>query len=574
MKKIVTSIILICLILTFSTVSVNTQSTINKEKSTKSIIASNTVYVDDDNTQGPWDGTIEHPYKTINGGINNSDNGYTVYVYSGIYEEYLEFNKSIKLIGEDCNSTIINGVESGIEASDIYGLKIYGFTLNNSVDIHLYRVSGSIICNNILMRSEIKLSNSSFNQIKDNIIIDSYSEAIFIWYKSEYNIISKNILKECARGVMLLASGNNSIVDNVLYGCGINVISSRCVISYNKIINMSGLNAIDIHGSDNTIVSGNKILNMMNNIGITVSQSEKIIITNNSVINISGDGSVSGIMISNSDYAIINNNTIKNITASVVAHGIYFSDSKYITVKDNIISNVKSNYNGSAIYLTDLVSQTTISKNILSNNSIGLHLGVGCRYNKIYQNTFYKNEKGICLCRGINNVGAASKNKIIANNISNSTNIGIYCEEGTFSNYIYYNNLMGNGLNAYDQGFNTWHKSKLLAKSKGNYWDDYTGVDNNHGPNQDIPGPDGIGDTPYVIDPYRIRNKDKYPVMNPFDIDDININAFVATELTALQFNLQSNPTLQTQLGSEPGSITQPYLVVDSTTLLGKTASR
>jgi len=29
-----------------------------------------TIYVDDDNTSGPWDGTIEHPYQYIEDGVD------------------------------------------------------------------------------------------------------------------------------------------------------------------------------------------------------------------------------------------------------------------------------------------------------------------------------------------------------------------------------------------------------------------------------------------------------------------------------------------------------------------------
>ena len=40
--------------------------------STNELITSNTnseiIYVDDDNINGPWNGTINHPYKTINDG--------------------------------------------------------------------------------------------------------------------------------------------------------------------------------------------------------------------------------------------------------------------------------------------------------------------------------------------------------------------------------------------------------------------------------------------------------------------------------------------------------------------------
>src|SRR5439155_1625322 len=48
--------------------------------------------------------------------------------------------------------------------------------------------------------------------------------------------------------------------------------------------------------------------------------------------------------------------------------------------------------------------------------------------------------------------------------------------------------------------------------SGGNFWSDYTGVDNCSGPNQDVcPDPDVIGDTPYTID---ANNSDRYPLIH------------------------------------------------------------
>jgi hypothetical protein len=51
--------------------------------------------------------------------------------------------------------------------------------------------------------------------------------------------------------------------------------------------------------------------------------------------------------------------------------------------------------------------------------------------------------------------------------------------------------------------------------SGGNYWSDYSGVDFNSGPYQNLTANDGIGDTPYTID--------RYPLMAPFKSFDAGI---------------------------------------------------
>ena len=54
-----------------------------------------TIYVDDDNTAGPWDGTIEHPYQFIQDGVDNAQNDDTVFVFNGTYFENVMINKKI-----------------------------------------------------------------------------------------------------------------------------------------------------------------------------------------------------------------------------------------------------------------------------------------------------------------------------------------------------------------------------------------------------------------------------------------------------------------------------------------------
>ena len=52
-----------------------------------------TIYVDDDNVEGPWDGSSCYPYKYIQDGINNASSDDTVFVRNGLYYENIIVNK-------------------------------------------------------------------------------------------------------------------------------------------------------------------------------------------------------------------------------------------------------------------------------------------------------------------------------------------------------------------------------------------------------------------------------------------------------------------------------------------------
>jgi len=74
----------------------------------------------------------------------------------------------------------------------------------------------------------------------------------------------------------------------------------------------------------------------------------------------------------------------------------------------------------------------------------------------------------------------------------------------TANNKIFLNNFINNSVNAEvgSNKHNNWNVGQ-----KGNYWDDYTGIDSNS---------DGIGDTPYPI--LEDGNIDNYPLINPIGI--------------------------------------------------------
>jgi len=82
---------------------------------------------------------------------------------------------------------------------------------------------------------------------------------------------------------------------------------------------------------------------------------------------------------------------------------------------------------------------------------------------------------------------------------------------------IYYNNFMGASPQAYDNWGpeNAWNASYPIG---GNFWIDYAGEDKHSGVDQNENGPDGIGDTPYLID---LNTTDHYPLNKTGPVEPI-----------------------------------------------------
>jgi parallel beta-helix repeat protein len=71
------------------------------------------IYVDDNNTQGPWNGSHDFPYRYIRDGITHAVDGDTVYVFNGLYNETVTVNKTIYIRGEQQDASIIDGGNKG-----------------------------------------------------------------------------------------------------------------------------------------------------------------------------------------------------------------------------------------------------------------------------------------------------------------------------------------------------------------------------------------------------------------------------------------------------------------------------
>jgi len=210
------------------------------------------------------------------------------------------------------------------------------------------------------------------------------------------------------------------------------------------------------------------------------------------------------------------------------------------------LNSIKNNWFNLDLYSS---SNNSLNENNIGNGYYGIKLHDSSNHNSISANSIAKNEWGIHLANSINNtiygnniaennwgieLQYSSNNSISGNNVTANMAHGIWLGRSP-NNHISRNNITNNsdGVGLYESSNNIFHHNNFIDNTQqiyfltsgytnfwddgypsgGNYWSDYVGVDVEMGPNQDLPGSDGLGDTPYIID---ASNTDHYPLMNPY----------------------------------------------------------
>jgi len=219
-------------------------------------------------------------YTWIQDAINDSSNGDTVFVFnhSSPYKENLIVNKTIRLIGENKESTIIDGNGKGdvvLILSD--NVNISGFTIrngglifpdgginvranhttingNNMINnfygvVLFYSDYNKIFDNNVIDNNQcgIYLETCSYNNITNNYIDGQPYNGIGLWNSSNNNYMSKNtIINNEYTGIRMLWTANNTVIKNTIThnSVGIRVeYSPNTLVSKNNFIKNKGLEA-------------------------------------------------------------------------------------------------------------------------------------------------------------------------------------------------------------------------------------------------------------------------------------------------------------------------------------------
>lgn len=486
-------------------------------------------------------------YSTIQDAIDQANEGDTIFVYNGTYNEHLTIDKQINLTGEDPEITIIDGsYEYDADIVYITGnhVVIQGFTIEHtdpysnciiSVDCSHNTISGCSFLNND--GTAIMLLRSSDNIISHCTIADSRTGIIINNEFSDNNLISDCYIATDNQGLGVGSSYNN-ISNCTLLGGEMDLTDGANSTVHNcHIANQKGSFGIQLGYTTNNTFRNNTLehCGIIFNCNFPYEFYQDIdtsnVIDGKPICYLRNENNREINESSNAGYIILvscRNITMRNLTC----HGVTLGDSSFIKAENcsffentlgvdislssnNIVTHCVFFSIDHAVWIRKS-SRNTISHCMMTNGSKNGY-GIDISY--------YSNENMVTDCdianypRGIEISGDSHQNNIIECSISHSRLVGIWLldsgnmvskchiydnEVGIIiwnsDNLVFYNNFINNHIQTNITGTNIWNN-----ESVGNYWSDYRYFDLNR---------DGIGDLPYRIGN---GNKDSNPLMHPYN---------------------------------------------------------
>jgi len=413
--------------------------------------------------------------------INAANPGDIIEVSVGKFFEHIVVNKSLTLIGEDRNKSIIDGNGTGtvVTVNTDY-VNISGFTIQQSGD----------------HQRGVFLDGSNNSTIWGNIIVDNYYG---VWLNnSEKNLIKDNLVHGNIWGIYLQDSKNNIIESNMIvdnYRRGLHLdFSDNNTVNENSVTNH--VEAIYLESSSNNSLRNNNLTENMYGFGVLGSELVHFIQDIDTSNRIDGKPMYYWVnqhdkrLPTNASYVAVVNSTgitVKDLNLTHYQEGLLFAYTTNSTIENVRISNARCG--------TRLVSceGLKVIENAFTRNAKGIRLDYSSN-NTINGNTILDNHEGIFLDHSSNNIIAANT---VADNIR-----GIFVYYSTH-NTVYHNNFINNEKQVFIclakiSVINTWDWS-----GEGNYWSDYISTDEE----------DGIGDAPYILDR---NNQDNHALLGLF----------------------------------------------------------
>jgi parallel beta-helix repeat protein len=389
-------------------------------------------------------GSGQGNYSSIQSAINDAADGDTIYIFndSSPYFESLSVEKHILLIGENRDSTVIDGC--------------------NSKD------------DGIIIKAEnVKIESLTVKDFRSNERYTPWAQAGMKIYYPNVTVNNCKLISNRMGIEVYTGAHNTTITNNELINDGIMLGNYFVSSEYPDITIIEFL-----HNIDNNIVNGKPLYYLVDVKDFVMpSDAGQIILVNCTNI------TVKNLQMSNNDFSLIlaycNYCLLENLTIFDTDGEVLFFECHYNIIQNNTIyntfkaicleykssyntvryNNVSNNYAGLSIF-TD-ANNNIIYKNIAYNNEMaGLEIitahGGTQRDNRISKNEFFNNKIGIHLIHN-------SKNNIIERNNIRNNKFGILLQDKSCYNKITRNNIQKNTIPAVfiKCEANTWHR---------NYW--------------------------------------------------------------------------------------------------------
>ncbi len=529
------------------------------------------------------------------------------YVENGSIEDCtIEGGGMIKLYYNCKNNSILNNIIEGSTSGDRGAITIYDGCSYNEIK------ANSIINSDW---SGIHISKSEDNIFHHNTISNCIYAGIRVKENSQSISIFHNTISDCSIGVDSGHSDILNISNNLISLCdnsGICLHDGSQVeeISDNTINNCNS-NGIQIDGSHDTIIANNDIYDNSEK-GIGVVNSNNVDMSYNTVYNNDADGidvdnsdnagisyntvydnNEDGIEVGDSDYAVVNS----NIVTGNEGKGLGLSNSLYSRVVENEFSDDGMMVFGSDIsqFICHVFEDNVVNGKslVVIKNQSGLDMdcedaGAVLILNstdiEIFNGRFEQTDIGVsiaysetvivtdCLVSKCDwGIGLMAASQTTLHNCTIMKNdvgaIFFYSD----NNLIYNNNFLDNTEQVDFMTTSTGNSWNTAYPTGGNHWDDYYGNDQFSGSSQDIPGSDGIGDSPYNV---HGTDYDDYPYLLPLPSPFLDLIPPTVTEVipannvkkvSPLQdivvmfsetINTNTTPQINVGLGNDPGNWT------------------